>query len=448
MAGRRGDVGDQFESGERWLKSPSGGKAKVKLKPGQQKRMQHMAREALASSKLQKKLIQHRLQQGRWPRKHFKFDIVEIFGGTSMVSARGATLWRMKVMQPIDIRFGIDLRKRSMRRWLMRMLNTANPRLALVEYPCTVWSILQKNVNYKDRPEELQALQERNRPLLKLTEDIFDSQTSRGGHALAENPATAQSQKEPEIQRIRSKWFETTACLCMFGLTGKDGLPMQKRVRFVATHPYLIEELQKECDHLHLHEKVAGSNTSASAYYPPLLADAICRGYWRIVEQEDFGTLTFNESFEVKTAWYVDVNREESAWRPLMGRILGVLARKVQSSIFLSPDSELYADICKLVPWQVMNIQVAYLPKAKRVRRGLEDCHRASIMLNNDDAITIETEYLKTAQAPRERFVAPVRVGIFVLGYAPGEPADPVPQRGGDRQFLEAEPGVRGSCAT
>ena len=92
------------------------------------------------------------------------------------------------------------------------------------------------------------------------------------------------------------------------------------------------------------------------------------------------------------------------------------------------------------MPWQVMNIQLAHLPKAKRVRTGLEDCHRASILLRNDDTITIETEYFKTAQAPRERFVTPVRVAIFVTGYAPGDPADPTPQREGERQYLEAPP--------
>lgn len=39
----------------------------------------------------------------------------------------------------------------------------------------------------------------------------------------------------------------------------------------------------------------------------------------------------------------------------------------------------------------------------------------------------IETEHLPTAQAPRERFITPVKVGIFVLGHAPGEPQDPAP---------------------
>lgn len=93
---------------------------------------------------------------------------------------------------------------------------------------------------------------------------------------------------------------------------------MQKRVRFVATDPIFVEELDLQCDRAHQHEKVAGSNTAASACYPPDLGDAICRAFWRIVEQEDYGTMTVNESYNTNTAWYVDVNRQESEWKPLL----------------------------------------------------------------------------------------------------------------------------------
>ena len=435
--GRRGDEFRGRSCEEDYVNEPFF--TKQKLKAGQKKRMQSNAHEALNNSKLHRRLVQQRLQNGKWPRRHFKFDFIEIFGGTSMVSIRGATLWRMKVLQPIDIRFGIDLRKRAMRRWLLKLLQKTNPRLAMVEYPCTVWSILQSNVNYLGREEELKQLREADRPFLRLTEDIFESQTRRKAHAIAENPATAQSQKEPEILRLREKFFETTACLCMYGLTGKNGLPMQKRVRFIATHRYFVEDLDRQCDGSHPHEKVEGQNTKASACYPPDLADTICRSYWRIVEEEVYGTFTYAEPKPIhKTAWFVDVDKQEDKWRPLLAEAEEVLARKVQGSIFVAPDSELYKKICDLVPWQVMNIQIAHLPKAKRLRPGLEDCHRASVMLLNDNSITIETEYLKTAQAPRERFVTPVRVAIFGLGYAPGEPAAPAPMAEREKQVVFA----------
>ena len=104
-----------------------------------------------------------------------------------------------------------------------------------------------------------------------------------------------------------------------------------------------------------------------------------------------------------------------------------ILARKVQKDIFLDPSTELYKQISTLVPWQIANIQISHLPKAKRIRPGLEKCHRCSVLLQNDEAVLIETEHLPDAQAPRERFITPVRYGIFVLGYAPGDPQAPSP---------------------
>ena len=210
------------------------------------------------------------------------------------------------------------------------------------------------------------------------------------------------------------------ACACL----GCEASEACQRVRFIAAHEYFIQEVDLQCDRSHQHELVEGSNTRASQCYPPALGDAICRAYWRVVELEDFGTVTY-EDYKVKNAsaaWFVDVNKQEDKWRPLLQEAEEILARKVQSSVFVTPESEL-----------------AHLPKAKRVRPGLEECHRASVLLQNDNSIIIETEYLKTAQAPRERFIAPVRVGI--LGYAPGEPQAPSPQKEGERQYVEADPG-------
>ena len=112
----------------------------------------------------------------------------------------------------------------------------------------------------------------------------------------------------------------------------------------------------------------------------------------------------------------------------------------MQGNIFLDPGTDLYKKVLELVPWQISCVQIAHLPKAKRVRPGLEQCHRCSVLLQNDDHILIETEHLPSAQAPRERFVAPVKVAIFILGYAPGEPQGPSPVAPPPRQVVpEAE---------
>ena len=401
------------------------------LRQGIRKRLKHSARRALQTSKTARDVMAQKAASSRWPRKRFGYDIVEIFGGTSMISIRAGKVWGLRVLQPIDIRFGINLRQRSARRWLMRTLDKLNPRLAVVEFPCTPWSILQRNVNYKDDPEGLIHLQEEDRPFLKLTEQIFESQRRRGGHALAENPATADSQVQPEIMRLREKYYETTSCMCRFGMVGRHGLPMKKRVRWIGTHPLFMHHLDKQCRGDHLHEAVAGSNTGKSAEYPPALADTIVRAYLEVVAEEDFGT-HFDwqpDERDVRSAHYVDVVREEDKWRPLLDQAGEILALRLAPSCFIDTTSDLYQKIATLVPWQIVNVQVAYLPKAKRLRPGLEQCHRCSVLLQNDGDVLIETEHLPTAQAPRERFIKPIRVGIFIHGYAPGEPQAPAPAK-------------------
>ena len=406
------------------------------LKNGWKKRIRHSARKALMSSRASQELVRSKVADSKWPKKNFRYDLVEIFGGSSMISIRAVKGWGLKVIQPIDIRYGINLRHRRARRWMLQTLDRMNPRLAIVEFPCTPWSILQRNCNYRDDPQGLFERQEADRPFLKLTEDIFESQRKRQGHALAENPATAESHNQPEIRRLRERYWETTSCMCQFGMVGKRGLPMMKRVRWIATHPLFVERLDRQCDRQHQHEKVEGSNTSLSAQYPPDLADEIVRTYLEVCREEDFGLAHDWSCLETRNVHYVDVNRAEDSWRPLLAQAEEVLARRVQSNCFIDPSSDLYKKIMKLVPWQIENIQISHLPKAKRIRPGLEQCHRCSVLLQNDNQIIIETEHLPSAQAPRERFIAPVKIGIFVLGHAPGEPKEPSPVQAPSKQYV------------
>ncbi|CAL1151001.1 unnamed protein product [Cladocopium goreaui] len=348
---------------------------------------------------------QAKMTSSTWPRRTFGYDIIEIFGGTSMVSLRAGRNWNLRVLQPIDIRYGVDLRSRRCRRWLLKMLDVWNPRLALVEYPCTPWTILQRNCNYRDNMEELYARQEADRPFLKLCKEVFKSQRRRGGHALCENPATADSQHQPETVELREEFYETTSCLCQFGMVSARGWPMKKRVRFIATHKHMTDSLNAHCPGDHQHDPVAGRDTAASAAYTPDLADAICRAYLEIIEEEDFGRKHTWETYEPRRSYFVDVDRTEDKWRPLFDLVQEQLARK-----------------------------------AKRVRPGMTECHRASVLMTNEDHIIIETEYIPDAQAPRERFVYPVRWAIFILGHAPGEPKEPSPAAPPPRQPFEEGP--------
>ncbi|CAK9009213.1 Fucoxanthin-chlorophyll a-c binding protein F, partial [Durusdinium trenchii] len=48
-------------------------------------------------------LVAHKLSTSTWPKKKFGYDIVEVFGGSSMVTIRASAVWGLRCMQPIDI---------------------------------------------------------------------------------------------------------------------------------------------------------------------------------------------------------------------------------------------------------------------------------------------------------------------------------------------------------
>lgn len=154
---------------------------------------------------------------------------------------------------------------------------------------------------------------------------------------MTENPATADSQHQPPIQRLRDTFYETTSCMCRFGMVGRKGLPFLKRVRLIAIHKKFTDALDLQCQHDHQHEKAEDSNTSLSAQYPPKLADTICKAYLDIVAEEDFGAHHSWDPMEPRGAHYVDVNKEEPRWRPLFDEAAEILARKVQKDLFIDP---------------------------------------------------------------------------------------------------------------
>ena len=423
LRGRAGLLG----GGDSVFRGPGRGYA---LKAGQKRRMRDQARRALEAAQVHREAVAARIDGSRWPRMWFNYDLVEIFGGTSQVSLRAAHHWNLKVLQPIDSRYGIDLRRPEQRRWLKGALAEHRPRLVVIGFPCTPWKALQTT------QAQRQALLEDDKIFQELACELFREQRSRGGHVIAEY------QKDLAIN-FESECYVTPRPLRVRDYARSQRQDGSRLFRLIATHPVLIENILDRCSARgrgHADGDVGGDPLEV---LPPALGDAVCRSYLDLVATEDYGFASTWATSSERAVHYVDVKREEDAWRPLLQQAEELLGRKVQASLLVHPDTDLYRKVQDLVPWQLALVQVAHLPKAKRVKAGLEECHRASVLLLNDDTIVIETEYLKEAQAPRERFVTPVRYAIFVLGYAPGEPKGPSPAQPPPVQVLPGDELVR-----
>lgn len=79
-------------------------------------------------------------------------DVVEIFGGAAEVSFQFSRRgWN--VLQPLDLVYGFDLRDPKHREEVRNMLERERPRLAIVEYPCTLWTQLAAT-NYRSKQED------------------------------------------------------------------------------------------------------------------------------------------------------------------------------------------------------------------------------------------------------------------------------------------------------
>ena len=70
-------------------------------------------------------------------------DIVEVFGGFGEISMQ-AHRQGLFALQPYDSTYGCDLRDPQQVESLEQDMVRWNPRLSVIEFPCRVWSPLQR----------------------------------------------------------------------------------------------------------------------------------------------------------------------------------------------------------------------------------------------------------------------------------------------------------------
>ncbi|CAK0805201.1 unnamed protein product [Prorocentrum cordatum] len=372
------------------------GRAGGTLSAGQARRYLGMARSAYQTISLEKDVCTKKLNASKFPRRHRRgVDPLEVFGGERGITIRAAGRargWNVRGLQPIDKFFGQDFKIQQERRNVLSTIDKWQPRLVVIQLPCRLWTLLNRNVNYKDRAEVLEGLQDEERCFLTFAADIFNKQKHYGNHALLENPATADSFCEDVIMQLRQDNYECTSNMCMFGMVGKDGLPMKKLVR--------------------------------SQVYTWQLADAICRGLTRVIEPEEFChgvqicsyyPVSYDKpASHVHQVCYAAPNMEEPPWRAIMSGVVDIMSRRNAGSATVAKDSEMWKQVEELIPWQLLSIQAAFQPKAKRLRPEFgHDVHQCSVLVQEDNQLVIEHEYVPDAYAPRERFQTPSHLDLL-----------------------------------
>ena len=147
-------------------------------------------------------MIRGQESHGLWWQRHSggsRPDIVEFWGGHMEISYQ-ATRQGWYGMQPYDLMYGVDLRDPAERARALDDLDRWQPRLAICEFPCRLWTTLT-NLNYKG-PEgkaRLEELREKERVFLEFTEEVFRRQMARGDEALLEQPLRSAARREDPI---------------------------------------------------------------------------------------------------------------------------------------------------------------------------------------------------------------------------------------------------------
>ena len=419
------------------------------MKEGTRARLQSELRKLIATTSKEQEVYEARLIEkfsAKQRRRPGEVDVWELFSGASLISKR-AVDFGLQAGEPAELQYGWNLRLPAAREHALKYRRKVKPKLIIAGLECTKWCWYNVWVNYRHRPEELLKLQRGEEPFLDLLFDLFVEQVAEGNHMIIENPWSS------------AVWHHTIMKLllqipgvrlvkgagCQFNFRGKQGGKIQKNFGFLATAAF-AQVLERPCDCRRVygasfrHELVQGANTRHSMEYTLELVDVILGRLWEIrqstelmfalPDEKPWGA---NEVFNEKglpLAWevnYVDINRAEDEWRPVLDAAWSALRSVAVPSLLLHPDSEIRSWIARLVPWNIRRVQLAKHPKANRYPAETLATHRATVLVYNDDQVTFQTEKIADAYALNERFSKydkPVRMGVFVFGDAPGEDSD------------------------
>ena len=422
------------------------------LRSGLQKRLLGTIRSVRQALTVEARLYQQQVDRARSLRRH-GCDLVEIYGGFANITEEGLRQG-LRVMQPVDKVHGISLETKADHQQLRQLLHRHKPFLSLWEIRCDPWSRIQ-HLNYS--PEELEALRDQHRLSLREMATTIVELYHQGCHFLLENPWGAEFWEQPELQPVLQLPGVQLkkGSMCNFGLRGGNGQLLRKDTGWASDLTELLDEIAIPCPGNHDHELCLGSNARRAQIYTKKLARAVVKGLLSALQQRgDERCLRHSESYAswvstsstwatssvptwsmwtsttTSTTWYVDVNQNAEAWRPLLMEARARLEKKVQATATVKPDTPYHEQIQQLAPWKLKLVQIARSPKVRRLPLQLMQreavTHRAAILQYESGHIRIESELVDDIKKNSGvRFDTPVAYGLLIYGEAPSSSYDP-----------------------
>ena len=415
------------------------------MKSGTRKRELGNLRKNLTALITERRALDHARGQVRHRKNATRTDVIEVCAGCAVIT-RQASSFGLRAGQPIDILYGWDLLDAKGEKEFQDYIDRSRPRLLVCEPPCTDWCFFNDVINFQDRPKELEKRRNIQRRLMRTIAKACAKQLARGDHFVWENPRGSRMWSEPIMLQLlalgKGKVIIVDCDMCAYDKKSRKGWYLLKPTRWMVSHEFLAEALSRRCTKDHYHQQMEGAlETMLSGVYSQELANCVCDAVVRIKSQtsghiyyiEDLNydrRYPWCDEMSAHEAYYLDAVQDEVMWRPMLDRAAQILEQQSNPNYHLEMQSSLWKDIQVLVPWRLQTIQVSKLPKAKRLAWHQPATHRCSVLWLMDDRIMIESERIADIAQPRQRFRSPVKIAIFIQGYAPDDMAEGANQAG------------------
>ena len=351
-----------------------------------------------------------------------RIDIMEMFAGNAEITHL-APRYDLKALQPFDIKYGIDLLKKSNRDLWKQSQDKYKPLAVVVETDCNPWNIFNENLNYagRNRMDQLQRLRAVHRPLVKLGVDACWKQIMDGNYFLMENPQGSRFWELPEVQElmVRDDVYLVRGHSGAYGGTNSNGDPIKKTYQWLTNSKELADAVSRKLDQDQLRECVplVGEEVGLSATYPTRLCQAILRAI-----RSEAKKRCPQRFLKVHEIYYQEPVQDPAARGEILQDTKNIFSTTTTKALNLSDTDRLYSKISQLVPWEIVRIQITRTPVVRRIPKDIDFTHRGAAIEYHDGLIEIESEPLDGLHFPRQRFKRAVAFAVLWYGY--GDPLE------------------------
>ena len=206
-----------------------------------------------------------------------------------------------------------------------------------------------------------------------------------------------------------------------YGGVNSQGLMIKKTFQWMTNSRDIADAVSRKLDETQLQycTPLQGADVRQSAVYPANLVKAILRA----IKQE--AQRRAPTRFLVpKQVFHQEPVRDPESWSDALEKVVRVFNATPMKSLTLPDDDPLCQQICLLVPWKIIRIQITRCPVQRRLPRDINYSHRGALIQYQDGTVRVETEALDGLHYPKQKFSKAAAYGIFWFGFEDPEDAE------------------------